>query len=416
MPYELNGLDPKQIETPASLDELARIVAVAAKENAAIVPWGGGTLQHLGNAPRRYDLAIDLTRLNRVLEYAPDDLTITVEAGTTIAAIQAALDSHSQFIPLDPPLPAHATIGGTLATNANGPLRLRYGSARDFTLGMSVVNAEGKITKSGGKVVKNVAGYEMAKLNIGAFGSLGVIAQATFKVYPKPKEEITVVAEFKDANAACQAVKAFWSLTTLPLAIELFDAKLARAVGLKVGENSFAIAVRFGGTKTVADGAAHKAKAAAQDAKTKNIESISDKGLQDKIADLPATLRETHAAGALLRIGLPPSKLNSAIEKIAERASAVGIESYELYAHAATAVLYVAFDANAEKMVEEIKHWRWALSPLEAHLVIEYAPGTVKEMVSVWGDTGAEHFIAQRLKEKFDPQWILNPGRFVGGL
>jgi len=428
MPFELNGLSPKRIETPITLDELSRIITSAAKENLAIIPWGGGTMQHLGNAPRRYDLALDLSRLNRVVEYAPDDLTITVEAGATIAAIQTELAAHNQFLPLDPPVPAHATIGGTLAVNASGPLRLRYGTVRDFTLGMSVVNAEGKITKSGGKVVKNVAGYEMAKLNIGALGTLGIIAQATFKVYPKPKEEITFVAAFKNTSDACKAIKALWNLTTPPMAIELLDAKLARAVGIAkpvfpqaleakrsgVEKTGFWVTARFGGTQTVVDAAARKAEALARDANAASFEIISDAGLWQSIANLPATLRGAHSA--LLRIGLPPSQLNAALEKIVERMQAIGIDSYELFAHAATAILYVAFDAEEEKVIEEIKHLRWALPHLEAHLVIEHAPRGVKEKVSVWGDPGAEHFIAQRLKEKFDPLWILNPGRFVGGL
>lgn len=416
MPYDLYGLSPKNVIIPGSLTELARLVDSAAKENAAIIPWGGGTMQHLGNAPRRYDVAIDLKQLNHIVEYSPDDLTITVEAGATISAIQTELARHGQYLPLDPPLPALATIGGTLATNSCGPLRLRYGTARDFTLGMTVVNAEGRITKSGGKVVKNVAGYEMAKLNIGAFGSLGVVAQATFKVLPRFKEEITLMASFGVVGNACKVVKAFWNLTTTPLAIELFDAKLAHMAGLDQKENNWVVAVRFGGSKTVVDAAAGKANLAAQDAKAATIEMISGEPLWLKITDMPAALREANASGTLLRIGLPPSRLGSAIEKIGERASAVGLDTYGLFAHAATATLYVSFDADEEKTVEEIKHWRWALARLDAHLVIEHAPRAVKEKISVWGEPGPEHFIAQRLKEKFDPQWILNPGRFVGGL
>lgn len=416
MPFEINELSPKKIETPSSLDELARIVASAAKENAAVIPWGGGTMQHLGNAPRRYDISLDLTRLNRIVEYTPDDLTITVEAGTTLAAVQTELAQHNQFLPLDPPVPIRATIGGTLATNANGPLRLRYGTARDFVLGMTVVNAEGKITKSGGKVVKNVAGYEMAKLNIGALGTLGVIAQATFKLYPKPQDEFTVAAAFKNASDACKTVQAIWNLTTPPLSIELLGAKLAHAVGLKTEQNDFVVVTRFGGTKTVVDAAANKAQEAARETNASSVEMISASAPWQSIADLPVTLRDARPSGALLQISLPPSQLNAALEKIAERAQAVGIESYEWSAHAATAILYVAFDAEEEKIVEEIKHWRWALAHLQAHLVIEHAPQAVKEKISVWGDPGAEHFIAQRLKEKFDPQWILNPGRFIGGL
>ncbi len=414
--YSIDGSTPRTVETPETINDLARIVASAAKENAAIIPWGGGTMQHLGNAPRRYDIAIDLTPLNCVVEYAPDDLTITVDAGATIAAIQTELTQHNQFLPLDPPLPARATIGGTLATNANGPLRLRYGPARDFTLGMSVVNAEGKITKSGGKVVKNVAGYEMAKLNIGAFGTLGIISQVTFKVYPKPPEQITLVAAFNNLTRACKTVRALWNLTTAPLAIEILDTKLAKALGFKAQAKDLIVAARFGGTKTIVDAASLKSGNTARNNEALSIEVIAGEGPWQKIADLPVRIRDAHPIGTSLRISLPPSQLKATIEKITERTKAIGIDAFEFCAHTATAVMYVAFDADEGKMVEAIKHLRWALAPLDAHLIVEHAPRAVKEKISVWGDPGVEHFIAQRLKEKFDPQWILNPGRFVGGL
>lgn len=423
--FSIDELVPRKIETPSTLDELARTVACAGKEDTAIVPWGGGTMQHLGGIPRRYDLALQTTQLNRVVEYAPDDLTITVEAGITLAQLQAELAAHNQFLPLDPPLPSQATIGGILATDSSGPSRLRYGPARDFTLGMHVINAEGKITKSGGKVVKNVAGYELPKIYIGSLGTLGIIAEVTFKIFPKPQEQTTLIAAFTNHRTACQAVRGLWNLTTAPLAIELLDTSLAHAVGLNAEPNDFVIAARFGGTRTIVEAAALKAGNAARNNDAARIEthalacgaSVSaDESLWQRIADLPAALRNAHPTGTLLRIGLPPSYLSAAIDKITERARAVEVESYELYAHAATAVIYIAFDGVESKTVEAIKHLRWAVAPFGGHVIVEHTPRTVKELIHVWGEPGAEHFLSQRLKGAFDPQMILNPGRFVGAL
>ncbi len=414
--YSIDGCTPRKVVKPENLTELADIIASAAKENTAIIPWGGGTMQHLGGIPRRYDVAVHTTLLNRVVEYSPDDLTITVEAGITLAQLQAELAAHNQFLPLDPPLPAQATIGGILAANSNGPLRLRYGPARDLTLGMRVVNAQGKITKSGGKVVKNVAGYELPKLYIGSLGSLGIIAEVTFKVFPKLREQITLIAGFSNHRAASKAVHAFWNLTTPPLGIELFDAELARAVGLQAEANDFVVAVRFGGTRTIVDAVSLKAGSAARNNEAVSIEMSADESLWQRIADLPATLRDAHPNGTLLHVALPPSQLSAALDKIVERARAVGIESFEFFAHAATALIYIAFDTDASRAVEAIKHLRWALAPLGAHVIVESAPHAVKLKIPVWGEPGAEHFLNQRLKSEFDPQLILNPGRFVGGL
>ncbi len=414
--YSVDGCTPRTIETPSTLDDLARLVANAAKENAAIIPWGGGTLQHLGGVPRRYDLAIQTTRLHRVLEYSPDDLTITVEAGIRLAQLQEQLAAHNQFLPFDPPLPERATIGGILATNSSGPLRLHYGPPRDFTLGMRVVNAEGKITKSGGKVVKNVAGYELPKLYIGSLGTLGIIAEVTFKVWPKPPEQATLIASFANYHAACSAVRALWNLTTWPLAIELFDAHLARALDVETGEDDFVVAARFGGSRAVVDAASAKANDSARDTGARQVQVIPGSSLWPRIADLPATLRDSHTSGALLRISLPPAKLNAALEKIFERAQAVGIESFQFFVHAATAVIYLGFDGSEKQIIESVKHFRWALSHLHAHVIVEYAPRSIKEQIEVWSTPDAEHRLAQRIKAQFDPQWILNPGRFVGGL
>ncbi len=416
MPFEIEGLAPRTIETPSTIADLARVVACAAKENAAIIAWGGGTMQHLGGVPRRYDIAVQTTRLNRVVEYSPDDLTITVEAGITLAQLQAELEAHSQFLPLDPPLPSQATIGGILATDTSGPSRLRYGPARDFALGMRVVNAEGKITKSGGKVVKNVAGYELPKLYIGSLGTLGIIAEITFKIFPKPSEHASLIAAFTNHRTACHSIRGLWNLTTPPQAIELLDPKIAQAVGLNAETNDFIVAARFAATKTLVEAASLKAGNVARNNDAVRIEMNTDESLWQRIADLPATLRDAHPTGTLLRIGLPPSYLAAAIDKITERARAIGIESFELYAHAATTVIYLAFDADQARTIEAIKHLRWALAPLAAQVIVDHTSRAIKEAIPVWGEPGPEHFLNQRLKGQFDPQLILNPGRFIGGL
>ncbi|NTW02314.1 MAG: FAD-binding oxidoreductase, partial [Oscillochloris sp.] len=172
---------PMQVIAPTTAEALALVLCEASAARKAVVPWGGGTRQGLGGGPARYDIALHLAGLSRVVEYTPADMVIRVEAGVTLGQVQDLLAQHGQWLPWDPPLPYQATIGGLLASGASGLLRLSYGTPRDWTLGMRVALGDGRLVKSGAQVVKNVAGYDTHKLHIGALGTLGVIVEATFK-------------------------------------------------------------------------------------------------------------------------------------------------------------------------------------------------------------------------------------------
>lgn len=206
--YTVHNTSPAQVVAPATAEELADCLREATARGLAVVPWGAGTRQHIGRAPTRYDLAIATHGLARVLDYHPDDLVVTLEAGATLGAVQAELARHGQWLPWDAPLPGRASVGGLLASGAAGPLRLGYGAPRDWTLGMRVALGDGRLVRSGGRVVKNVAGYDTHKLHIGALGTLGVIVEATFKVQPLPERRRTLLASFTDAYLPEQAIAA----------------------------------------------------------------------------------------------------------------------------------------------------------------------------------------------------------------
>ena len=201
-----------------------RRCARPAAAGQAVVPWGAGTKQGWGNAPRAYDLALDLSALDRILEYEPADLVVTVQAGTPLAALQRRLGEAGQFLALDPPYAARATLGGTLATNASGPSRLLYGTARDLVLGMQVATPAGDLVKSGGKVVKNVVGYDLNKMHIGGLGTLGVMTEVTFKVHPLPRAEATVGATFGALGPAHEVAGRLFRSVLYPRAVELLRA------------------------------------------------------------------------------------------------------------------------------------------------------------------------------------------------
>ena len=179
---------------PASAAEVAACLRLCSEAQAVVAPWGGGTAMALGNPPRRLDVIIDLQRLGRVIDHDPGNLTVTAQSGIKLAELQGALAHHKQFAPFDPPLPARASLGGTIAANINGPRRSSFGAVRDLVIGMKVALANGEQIKAGGKVVKNVAGYDMCKLFVGSLGTLGIITEVTVRVAPLAESIVTVLA------------------------------------------------------------------------------------------------------------------------------------------------------------------------------------------------------------------------------
>ena len=180
------GMQPSFVVEPGSEQELAKVLMLASAAGLAVIPRGGGTKLEWGNAPARADVILSTARMNRVIEHAWADLTVSVEAGCTIAKLQETLAKHGQRLALDALWPERATVGGVLSTNDSGALRLRFGSLRDLVIGVTVALADGTVASSGGKVVKNVAGYDLPKLVTGAFGTLGVITRAIFRLHPLP--------------------------------------------------------------------------------------------------------------------------------------------------------------------------------------------------------------------------------------
>ncbi|MGH7276762.1 MAG: FAD-binding oxidoreductase, partial [Candidatus Rokuibacteriota bacterium] len=232
-PYVVEGRTPEAAVFPGSIEEVAAVVGVASEAELPVTPWGGGTATSVGMPAARPGLVLGLRRMSRLVEHEPGDLTATVEAGMTVAEFQVALRSRGQWLSLDPPDAEHATVGGVLAANASGPRRHLYGTARDLLIGVTVVTADGAVVKGGGKVVKNVAGYDLPKLFIGSYGTLGIIVEATVKLRPLPDDERLVCVSFDRLKDAGAAVRALMASDLIPNAVELLDA--AASVGLGVG-------------------------------------------------------------------------------------------------------------------------------------------------------------------------------------
>ena len=226
--WAIDGVEPLEVVSPSSEDQLSREVASANADGAAIFPRGGGTRIDLGGIPSRHGKVINMTGIDRVVAHNYADLTATFQAGLTMRQVSETLSRHGQMLAVDPPIPGRATIGGTLATGVSGPLKWHFGHPRDTVIGMKVVQPDGRVTKSGGQVVKNVSGYDMSRLHVGGLGTLGIILEASFKLTPVPMYEKTILAAFRGIEEAQTAALGIFNSYVMPLAMTAFDASASR--------------------------------------------------------------------------------------------------------------------------------------------------------------------------------------------
>jgi glycolate oxidase FAD binding subunit len=407
---------------PDTVDELAAVMRLAAEHGASVIPRGGGTRLGLGNRPRAADILLSTAGLTRIVEYEPADLTITLEAGLTLAELQARLRPNRQFLALDPACADRATVGGCVASNACGPLRLRYGSARDLVIGTRVVNADGRVTKAGGRVVKNVAGYDLNKLYTGSLGTVGLIVELSFKLHPLPRQLGTVLAGFGDLAAAGEVIQRLMRSALNPLAVELFDDQASRllAGGPAVSESGCGLAVLVGGFEAAVERVCGEIAGFCREGGRADI-LPDDPASQQLWERIRALTDASEPAAPLLRLALPPSR---SIEGLAElrRLAAAAELSPCLCAHAGVGLVYARIPAQSwnEPAVDRLTGLVSAARAFAAQqggsLVVESGPPSLKERIDAWGQVGPALGLMRRIKDQLDPEGRLNPGRFVGGI
>ena len=416
--YALNGLAPRCVVSPGCAAEVASILTLANREKLAVLPRGNGTKFSLGGIPSAGDLVLSLSRLNRIVDYDVPNLTITVEAGVTLDELSRVLAAQGNFLPLDAPF-AEATVGGVVATNSSGPKRLLYGSARDLTLGVRAVTACGDVVRFGGKVMKNVAGYDMTKLLIGSFGSLGVITEVSFRLLPFPEMEKTLVVTFPSLEHAWKAVTAILASQLVPSAIELLNATGWQRVSnhgagyqLTLNLEGFHEAVE----RQVADVRKLANKEGAQEVVT--LEGDEQRRLWSSLRDFSRAAIANDGSVVGMKIGVPISALEELFRLAEQKAAESGLEC-AIMAHAGNGVLYPFFGDSAGRvpvLVQVVHDLQNAAVKAGGSAIVEWAPWAVKEQVAVWGEPRPEWSLMHRLKAELDPNGILNPGRLVGGI
>jgi glycolate oxidase FAD binding subunit len=390
----IDGVQPQMVAEPATAEELARALGWAHGAGLKVAPRGGATKLGWGNPPTACDLVLSTARLNRVLEHAWADMTVIVEAGCTVSDLQKTLGQHRQRLALDPLWPEQATIGGILSTNDSGALRARYGSLRDLVIGITVALPDGALAKSGGKVVKNVAGYDLPKLFTGALGTLGVIVQAIFRLHPLPRESRSL--SFSGTPE---------SLNQLLLAIT--SSKLTfTGLQLRAAAGSAQLDIRFDGT------------APGIQAQVTQVQQIAGSLAP---SDAPADVWTSHQAvwdGAtpamVMKFNVLPTNFGAVCALLQRAAGAQSLGWKAVVQSVGTG--YARLEGNEQALRTALLTLRDEIGKMGGTLVALGCPVAVKRGLDVWGPTTDAQKIMVRIKQRFDPGGILNPGRFLGGI
>jgi len=409
--FALGERFPEAVHAPDSVEALGALVRDCNARQRAIVFFGGGTLQGLGHVPERYDVAIRVGRINRVLEYDHRDLTIAVEAGCTLAALGRALAAHGQFLPLDAPRSSQATVGGTLAGGWLGPRRSAYGSPRDFVIGTSVVLADGSVAKAGGMVVKNVTGYDLSKLYLGSLGTLGALVRVNFKTLPIPQTRRLAFAPLPEGTRG-RALKHVAALSIEPAAA-LAVSGFSKEIDGTEGPDGRVIVLLEGSPRSV-ESATRELRSALGSAgvpETRLVDSDVEVAFERIVDAYVASLgarSATYRSGGLPGDATPRS---DAFVRVAQSCklkleTIEDIRSGDVIARLSTATTrdleerLVSFDAER----------RTALAGAR----VLAAPQAVRARLDAWGALPASLATMRALKAQFDPNCTLAPGRYVG--
>jgi len=420
--FAVDGAAPSLVVRPGTQEQVQAVATACAQVGAAIAPWGGGTAVGLGNPPTRLDVVLCLDRLTRIVEFDPANLVVSAEAGVRLADLQQVLAAEREFLPLDPARMDRRTLGGAIATNASGPSRLLYGTARDLVLGLRVVLPSGERVRCGGKVIKNVSGYDMNKVFIGSLGTLGIITEVTFKLLPAPASRATLAGVFADLPQAAAVLQRTLGSFLLPEAMELLDpqalAAVASDLGLE-GSAGYGMAISLAGSqetvaRQVRDFTSLLTEGTAL--RTSTLGAEASPAAWRKIRDLPD--RAIGADRVVVKIGVPISRTAAflaAAETLGRRHGWRGA----IAAHAASGVVRAAYATGAgapEVVRDAVEALRREAEAAEGSLVVEAAPPTLKRHLDAWGKTGEAFAVMRRLKAQFDPRGLMNPGRFLGGI
>lgn len=404
------GIRPDCILQPETVAAVGEAVATAAAGRLGVVPAGNGTHLDIGHPPRRYDVALSTRRLTRLVAHEAADLTVTVEAGMTVRSLAARLAEQEQWLPLDPPRADEMTIGGMIAADRSGPLRFGFGKVRDWLLGLRVVMADGALVRGGGRVVKNVAGYDVPKLFAGSYGSLGVIVEATFKVLPRCDGLALFVWPHPALGGVLEAARRVLDSSVLPVLVEAVNEPAAESLGL---ESTACLVVGCIGSGAHLDEQARRLDRLSAGAAWR-LDHSRTEPIRRALSDFSQPANED---GIVARISSRPTVLAELLPEL-ETAAAARRTVAEIAAHAGSGVAWCQLlgapdDTTLLAMAEALRGTARARG---AWVVFESIPAAVRDHLDPWGYAEPALALMAGIKRALDPQPMFSPGRFVGRL
>jgi glycolate oxidase FAD binding subunit len=410
----IDDFGPLSVVRPASVAEVGEIVRRAVAEGQALYPLGGRTMLDVGLPPTRPGLGVDLRGLAQVIDYPARDMTVTVQTGIPLAQLQRLLAAENQRLPIDVPRPEIATLGGALATNTSGPRRYGAGTLRDYVIGISTINDEGQETKAGGRVVKNVAGYDLCKLHIGALGTLGIITQVTLKVRPRP-EARAILTLGCEADALAPLLDLLHRSRCRPSCIDVLNRHAVRVVaaasGVGLPETAWVVLLGFEDNDTTVEWQMQQLIRETSTAPVRGLEAragITTDSLWRALSELP--LRPE------ARLSLKANLLPGAVAEFCCRIDAYP-EATTVQAHAGSGIVraHVA-DLTLQRATVMLKELLDAAGSAGGNVVIHRCPPTWKTTLPVWGRPRGDGALMRQVKDALDSRRVFNPGRFVDGI
>jgi glycolate oxidase FAD binding subunit len=406
---------PFPVLRPASAADVSDLVRRAAAEGQALYPIGGRTQLGIGLPPERPGWAVETCALDTILDYPARDMTITVQAGIPLARLQQTLAAENQRLPIDIFAPQQATLGGTLATNASGPRRYGFGTLRDYVLGLSWINDEGQEVKAGGRVVKNVAGYDLPKLHIGALGTLGILTQVTLKLRPLPEGQALITFGC-DSDQLGSLLDLVHQGRTRPVCVDLLNDRAARAVAQEYGthlpEAPWVLAVGFEESDPAVQWQVQQL--------LKEVCSAGIRGLEARAGTSAAPLWQALVDLTAWPQAMLTFKANLLPGGVAEfcRAAVACSEELLLHAHAGSGIVrgHAGDGLTLERAGVMLKEWTARALAAQGNVVLPRCPPPWKHQLPVWGAPRSDAGLMRRIKDIMDPRRLFNPGRFVGGI
>ena len=436
--YEIGGKKPSSVVRPASAEEVIEIVRFASAEKLSLVPCGARTKLSMGLVPRQYDLALDLIRLDRVTAYDPGDLTLAVEPGIPLRDLAAVLAEHKQWLPLAVPYLGQSTAGGAVASGVDTPLRQMYGTARDYVLGMEFVTGEGVAAKSGGRVVKNVTGYDLHKLMIGALGTLGVITKINFRTFPEPIATRALVANFDSAQRSLELRQRIACSPLTPMSLEILSPRAAALLASSGGrsgvaseplppgvlsDKQWALVAEFCGNEQVLGRCERDFLQMAGECAAVHFTVLAGEAalsVTGRVSEFIPVALACSPAVAIMKLSVLPTRMRDLLATAGRAAETNSVACAALAG--GLGIAYVALFApdrseeSRRRVTQSSDQILTEAAKLDGHGTVPWSPVEWKSALKVWGLPRADFDQMRKLKNIFDPGGVLSPGRFLGAL